>query len=118
MNTKFELDLDNYLNNKEVAMVGRKEGEAMLASLKDQNVILSTLENNYDEIVIKIPNRIITMNKSFFLGFMETRVQVLGKEKYLKKYKFIATQHITDKIVNIYIDAALLEASPNEILNV
>ena len=112
------IDLEKYIHQRESALVGRPNGEMLLKKLKQEHLIFKELENKYEKIIIKIPRRIVTINKSYFLGFMETRIQELGKNEFLKKYFFIASDHIKEKIIQSYIDAALLDATQREILNI
>jgi hypothetical protein len=112
------IDLEKYIHQRESALVGRPNGEMLLSRLKRENLIFKELEKRHGSIVIKIPQRIVTINKSYFLGFMETRIQELGKDAFIEKYLFDASEHIKEKIYNSYIDAALLEASQREILNI
>jgi hypothetical protein len=112
------IDLEKHIHQQESALVGRPNGEMLLSRLKRENLIFKDLEKKYGKIVIKIPQRIVTINKSYFLGFMETRIQELGKDAFIIKYLFEASEHIKEKISNSYIDAALLEASQREILNI
>ena len=63
-----------------------------------------------------MPKRIVVINKSFFLGMLETRVISLGKEGFLYKYRFDASDYIVSRVPK-YVDAALLQASMKEILS-
>lgn len=111
-----KIDLSQYINSKLTALVGRPNGEKLLKTLKVKGLIFSELEKKYETISISIPNFIVTINKSFFLGWMETRIEELGKNNFITKYKFETTNHINERIKE-YIDSALLDASPEEILN-
>ena len=111
------IKLADYTNPKETALVGRINGETLLKNFQDKNVIFKSLELSNDKINIIVPNNIITINKSFFLGWLETRVQELGKTAFISKYNFIASEHIKEKILE-HIDAALLSASQEDILGV
>ena len=80
------IKISDYFDNKYTALVGRPNGEKLLDLLKKKSILLRDLEKEKDIIYIDIPSYILTMNKSFFLGFLETRVQELGKEHFLKKH--------------------------------
>lgn len=116
MSNPFKLDLSKYINKNYTALVGRESGESIYEKIKNDKKELSVIEGKYSEIIILIPKRIITINKSFFLGFFETRVQELGKEAFIEKYNFETSDHIKKKIAK-YIDTALLSASMKEIIN-
>ena len=109
------IDLERYIGNKDTALVGRNSGENLMNKLKQKSIILEEIESKFDSIKIVIPERIITMNKSFFLGAFETRVQKLGKDEFCKKYDFEASDYIKNKIPK-HVDSALLKASMEDIL--
>lgn len=113
----YKIDLIKYFDKKYSALVGRDNGEDLLKRLKEDAVILMELEKSHNTICIIIPKYIVTMNKSFFLGFLETRVQILGKDKFLEIYKFEGNQHIYKLIKDKYIDAALGRSSVQDFLN-
>ena len=112
----FSIDLNKFIEQKATALVGRPNGEKLLKSLKENGILLKEIEVKYDKIIFVIPNRIIIVNKSFFLGLFETRVQELGKEKFLDKYVFSTSDFIKKQFEEKYIDAALLTNSTEEIL--
>ncbi|NTU49808.1 MAG: hypothetical protein HGA87_02770 [Desulfobulbaceae bacterium] len=108
------INFDDFLTKKETSLVGRENGEALL---KKSGIAFSAIEKEFDLIVINIPDRIVTMNKSFFLGFFELSVQRLGKDEFFKKYQISASTYIISKL-DEYAVAALLRASQREILDV
>lgn len=101
-----EIDLLNILHPKETALVGRDNGEATLDKLIDEGFDFNKLENEYEKIIIIVPNRIISINKSYFLGLFEIVIKRLGKD-FLNKYEFKTTSHIQNKIKR-HVGAALL----------
>jgi len=115
MENEFELNLANILDERETALVGREHGEEVLKLLKEKKYILKELEEKYEQILIEIPKKIVTINKSFFLGLFETRIQEMGKEKFENKYVFKTSEHIVEKIKK-HINAALLNATQKEIV--
>jgi hypothetical protein len=102
----YNINLDTYIDQNETALIGRPNGEKLLQTLKMKNILLKDIEKNYDKILIRIPEHILTMNKSFFLGFLETRFRELGKTQFNNKYSFETSNHIKDKIQR-HIDTAL-----------
>lgn len=117
MNDEYVIDFNQVLDKRETALVGREHGESILAKLKASGVNFDELENNYVTIKCIIPDNIVSINKSFFLGMFELVIQRLGKNIFCEKYSFITTDHIKAKI-DRHIDAALLNATQGEILNV
>lgn len=111
------IKLSDYINNQYTALVGRDNGERLMNKLKKNKINLDSWEDKSEKIIIKIPKHIITINKSFFLGMFEIRIQKLGKADFKSKYEFEASDHIKDKI-NRYVDTALLTASMSQILDV
>lgn len=71
---KYKLDIDKYVHKKATGLVGRPNGEQLLSDLKKDGIIFKDIEIQYDLIEIIIPKRIRLLNKSFFLGWLETRV--------------------------------------------
>jgi len=108
--------LDIYINPRLTALVGRENGEHVFDHLAKNKIVFSELEDKYESISLIIPDKILTINKSFFLGLFETRIQKLGTDGFQKKYKFKASDRIQKKIKR-YIDTALLSASMKDILN-
>jgi len=116
MSNDYTLKLDEIIDKRETALVGREHGEETLKQLKHKKILLKELEEKYDHILVEIPPKIITINKSFFLGLFETRIQELGKENFESKYAFNTSEHIVEKIKK-HIEAALLNATQKEIIN-
>ncbi len=113
---KYNLDINKYIEPQATALVGRPNGEKLLQTLRENGIILKEIEEKYDKIVFSIPKRIIIVNKSFFLGLFETRVQELGKKTFLDKYEFNTSDFIKKHFEGKYVDAALLTNSTSEIL--
>ncbi len=111
------IDLKDFLAFEETALVGRENGENVLKKISQNGLDFKKLEKDFNTIIIKIPENVVSINKSFFLGLFEIQVQRLGKDGFLKKYKFSTTDHIVNKIKN-HVDAALLTASQGDILDV
>jgi hypothetical protein len=117
MKDEYRLDLNLILDKRETALVGRKHGEEVSSRLVKSGVILEEIEKEFVRIKIIIPDNIVSINKSFFLGLFELIVQRLGKDIFKQKYFFETTDYILEKI-DKNIDAALLNASQGEILDV
>jgi len=49
---------------------------------------IDEIEANYKEVNVVIPNDVYSINPSFFEEFLVNVVKKLGKEEFLKKFKF------------------------------
>ena len=112
-----EIRIDEYIDKKETALVGRANGEGCLEKIEKVEGSLVSLEKNNTKIIFYVPKRILTINKSFFLGIIGLRICALGKEVFQEKYQFVASEYITSKIPK-YIDDALRRSSMKDILDV
>ena len=110
------INLNDFLHPKETALVGRDNGENVFKSLETKQLSFQELETQYDKIIIQIPDRIVSINKSYFLGLFETVIERLKKDGFCAKYSFQTTNHIKAKIKR-HVEAALLDASQEDILN-
>ena len=117
MNQEKLINLNDVLHEKETALVGRENGEETLTKLIKKGNNLEEIENHFNQIIIKIPERIVSMNKSYFLGLFELSVERLGKEGFENKYIFQTSDYIKGKI-KTHINAACLKASQGDILDV
>jgi hypothetical protein len=79
-----DVDLNSVLHPRETALVGRENGESILSKLKKAGYDFESLESQHDKIAIIIPDRIVSINKSYFLGLFETAVERLGKDTLRK----------------------------------
>jgi len=113
------IDLNLHLSSDTTALVGRDRGETLAKKIFTPKVagIPKELEAKYKVIVINIPPRIVSMNKSYFLGFFEAIIQRLGRDAFLSKYIINGSDYIKNKISS-YVEAALLKSSQGEILDV
>jgi len=110
------INLNDFLQGRETALIGRDNGENVFDNMVRKGFDFLKLEQEFDKIIIQIPDRIVSINKSFFLGLFETIIERLKKEGFYKKYQFETTEHINKKIEG-HVDSALLSASQGDILN-
>lgn len=110
------IDFDEYIEKHADALVGKKNGIHALEALRNNGISFKELEKQFAPIIIKLPERIVTMNSSYFLGVWAERVQALGRKSFLEHYKFLTSDHILQKI-DRHINTALLTASQEETLN-
>ena len=53
-----------------------------------ENSKIDEIEAKYDTVNIVVPNNVYSINPSFFEEFLVNVVKKLGKEDFLKKFKF------------------------------
>lgn len=114
---EININLNEYLSTEETALVGRDNGRNLRKTLNAKSGRLEDLEKNYKKIYIIIPNQIVSMNRSFFLGAFADRARSLGKVNFREKYQFGTSNHINNKIED-HIDYAIKTATAEEILDV
>jgi hypothetical protein len=110
------INLADFISQQESALVGRNKGRELLKQFTDENVIFKNLEKEFSKIRIVFPSNVITINKSFFLGWLGTRIIELKPEEFRQLYVFDTNDHIKEKISE-FIDAAIFSATPEEIFN-
>ncbi len=102
-----KIDLGLYLDGTEKALIGRKEGKKFLKKLKSKGI---NIEDG-QKVIIVVPERIITINNSFFQGFLGDAVRNSGgAEEFLKKYEFEASEHIK-KCISSYANNTMFETA-------
>jgi hypothetical protein len=116
MKVKFDIIIDKYIDKRDTALVGRDNGEKCVKIIEENIGNLIEIGNNYEKVNIIIPKRIITMNKSFFLGMFENIVKSYGKKAFEDKYIFTASDYICSKISK-YVDYALMTTSVRDIID-
>lgn len=117
MEKKKVISLKDFIPKGETSLVGRENGHIYCNKLIEAGINFEEIEKQFEDVIIEIPNSIMSMNKSFFLGIWADRVCALGEEQFIKKYIFETSDHIKNKIKK-HIKAALLEATQEDILNV
>lgn len=115
MGKMIQIKIDKYTSPQATALVGRANGEKFLVTVENDLGNILEMGRNYENVEIIIPKRIITMNKSFFLGMFENTIKAYGKNEFLKIYIFTASEYIKSKLSN-YCDYALLTSSAEDIL--
>jgi hypothetical protein len=66
---------------------GRPKGQELRSRLKLKNE-----DESPAEVAVIIPDSILTLNSSFFLGLFGESVRKLGEQRFKSKYKF-STNH-------------------------
>ena len=111
------IEIEKFIHPKETALVGPKNGASLISKLSDQNIHFADLEKEGKSMSIVIPDRIVSMNKSYFLVAWGESVATLGEKKFNDLYDFKTSPHIKEKIQR-HVKAALVDATQEEILNV
>ena len=105
MKKKMTLNLDNYRTKRCRVFSGRDRGEQVrkAAGLDEADATDSIIE-------IIIPDDILSVNSSFFLGLFAASVKRFGENKFREKYTFISSElHLAD--INDGINRAIMEAT-------
>lgn len=95
------VEMNKIVHKRETALIGRKNGENALEKLKKEGTDLCLLEKEYDKIIISVPEHVVSINQSYFLGMFETSIERLGKTGFLLKYEFKASDHIRKKVKDL-----------------
>lgn len=96
---KFILDLQNHSTSEDTCLAGRIDG-----SLLKDFYNFALLEQHYDQIEVIIPEQLVVVNASYFIGAFGERLSELTPVGFKKKYVFISNnQYSVDRIYN-YID--------------
>jgi len=88
------INLQDKISNGSIILSGREKGETLREKLN-----LDQLEQDNDEVVIVVPDSIVSFNSSYFLGLFTPSIKKYkSKEKFLKKYKFECDEYILKDI--------------------
>ncbi len=110
------IDIKDYVPQHVPVLVGRKNGETLVEKLAAKGITWNALEATEDTIEIIVPERIETMNGSYFLGAWGNRVRALGgAAAFFAKYHFHASPHIVDAI-HLHAERAMVMGSQVDIL--
>jgi len=102
-----QFDFATYAGPEVIALSGRPKGVEIR-----QKLDLNTLDKQQaEQITVKIPLNVVSLNSSFFLGLFADSVQALGEDGFRKKYVFEARPEIF-KDINQGIEQALNKANP------
>jgi len=96
--SEIKIDLTAVIDSRETVLIGRENGENGLKKLKKLGYTFEDIEKKYLKVEIILPQFILSMNRSYFLGMFETAVERLGKDGFISKYSFATTTHIKNKI--------------------
>lgn len=80
-----EIDLGKHSSPADMALIGRSKGKVIREELKRQ----IDLDSNPSEIIgVIVPQGIVSVNSSFFLGLFGESVRKLGSENFRRKFRF------------------------------
>lgn len=99
------INLQKYRANEEKILTGRDEGKKVRESLK-----LDNIDNEDITVIVEIPNDILSLNSSYFLGLFQKSIMLLGEEKFRKKYIFRCERK---SIIDINVEDGIQEALNN-----
>lgn len=77
------IKLDEYRTPGAKIFTGRDRGKEVRVKSK-----IDTIEPEYNQIIIVVPEDIITINPSFLEEFFKNVIKRLGKDDFFKKFRF------------------------------
>lgn len=94
-----KINIDNFMESNANCLVSQELGEKFF------NTYLEEI-NSDEQIEFVIPERIVVMNKSFFLGAFDSIIEKIGKDKFLKRIHF-SNPDIFIYGISYYVDFVL-----------
>ena len=89
------IDLSDVTGNGEVRNLSGKD-RGLSARLHYK---LDALDDSPDPVIVKIPDYLVAISSSFFLGLFSNSVEKLGgRERFLQKYRFEADGWVLDQV--------------------
>ncbi|MEA3207131.1 MAG: hypothetical protein QOE70_188 [Chthoniobacter sp.] len=76
------VDLENYRNKGVILFSGRPKGEALRAKLRLDEIDVDPTAR----VKFLVPDEIVSLNSSFFLGLFSQSVKRLGEKEFRDKY--------------------------------
>lgn len=88
-----EINLVSYLNPQENVLAGREQGELARRDIGLDNL---DIDKNIQQVEFIVPESLIAITPSFFLGLLFKSFKKLGFEEFEKRYKFrIETEDVS-----------------------
>jgi hypothetical protein len=94
------IDLTKYIAAQDIVLSGRPKGEELRKKLN-----LDGMEQQLDSIKFVIPQQVVSLNSSFFLGLFTNSVRRFGESGFRSKYSFECRQILLKDI-----EAGILQA--------
>lgn len=98
--------MDNYRTKGSRVFSGRDRGYSLRKKLK-----LDEVDCAKENIEIIIPEDIISLNSSFFLGLFGKSVRTLGRSEFRSKYNFVCNEFIKKNIYDAIERALKIKVS-------
>ncbi|MES3628848.1 MAG: hypothetical protein PPP56_01640 [Longimonas sp.] len=99
------IDLDDHRDSDAPVLSGRPRGKAVRES-----TCLDVIDDQEDNIVIRIPQDVYLVASSFFLGMLGPSIRKLGEEEFRKRFSFEGT--VNKAVLNDVIREARRRESP------
>ena len=77
------INLEQFAQNRTTLLASKTKGADARNELE-----LDSLDKGSDQIMVIIPEYIITITPSFFLGLFSKSLETLGEDNFFKKYHF------------------------------
>jgi hypothetical protein len=87
------IDLGQYRTADAIVFSGREKGEAIR-----ERVGLNRLDTENVIVTIRVPDQIVSLNSSFFLGLFAESIRRLGIEGFDRKYQFKCSDVVREDI--------------------
>jgi hypothetical protein len=87
------IDLGAYRTPQAIVLSGRSRGESIRQKLE-----LNDEDAKPTPVQILVPDDILSLNSSFFLGLFDRSIQNLGVAKFEEKYHFVCTPLIQEDV--------------------
>lgn len=99
MNKQKEINLISYLNPNENVLAGREQGEKARKQIDLDNL---DLDKNLVKIIFIVPEKLIAITPSFYLGLLFKSFKKLGQQQFQERYifKFITQDVLLIKRLN------------------
>ncbi len=76
-----------------------------------QKINLNNKEDEYETVIIKFDNELLSLNSSFFKGFFGSSVGKYGKDKFYKKFLFSGAEELTSSVIETTVNQILRKGS-------
>ncbi|MFN2475789.1 MAG: hypothetical protein ABR526_05530 [Chthoniobacterales bacterium] len=100
------INLDEFRTAGVIVFSGRPKGVALRRKLQ-----LDKKDADQSQVTIVVPNEVVSLNSSFFLGLFADSVTALGRDRFEQKYVFECPIEIREDIED-GIRQALDESNP------
>jgi hypothetical protein len=99
------IDLGRYRTGGSQVFAGRERGQKVRAAAR-----LDEIDRTDNEVEIRVPEDIYSLNSSFFLGMFGDSVRRFGETEFRRRYRFVGED--LEALINEGIREALRTTSP------